>query len=63
MNTLSEKTGMAKKNRSINFDEEVWKKLEALALDQNRSLNNYLETIVLKVIKEEDAARKKKKSL
>ena len=60
MNRLSEKNGMAKKNRSINLDEEVWKKLEALALEQNRSLNNYLETVILKVIKEEEANRRKK---
>lgn len=41
---------MAKKNRSINFDEEVWKKLEELAKKDNRTLNNYLETLVLKHI-------------
>jgi macrodomain Ter protein organizer (MatP/YcbG family) len=58
MDTLTEK--MAKKNRSINFDEEVWKKLEILAIEENRTLNNYLETLVMRYIKEEELKRRKK---
>lgn len=60
MDTLSEKTVMAKKNRSINFEEEVWRKLEILAQEDNRTLNNYLETLIIKMIKEEETKRKKK---
>lgn len=60
MDTLSEKTTMAKKNRSINFEEEVWRKLEVLANEENRTLNNYLETLAMKKIRDEEVKRKKK---
>jgi len=47
---------MAKQTKTLAFDTDVLKAAEKLAADENRSFNNWLETLMIKEIK----AKKKK---
>ena len=50
-----------KKNRTFRLSEEVVTKIKELAEKENRSMNNYLETILKSHIEQHDEPKSKKK--
>lgn len=44
------KNNMAKKTKTLSFDDKVIKDAEELAKKENRSFNNWLETLMIKEI-------------
>ncbi len=45
---------------TLRTNEELKKQLDMLALQENRSLNNFINTILLKYVEEEKSKKEKK---
>lgn len=46
----SDLSSMAKSRKNFRFDEELIKQVEKLAKKENRSLTNFIETLMLKAV-------------
>ena len=45
---------MAKTARGITIDDDIWEKIKELATEENRPISNFIETVLIKHLKEQE---------
>lgn len=52
-------SGMAKEQFNFRLDKDLMKQVKKLADEQNRSVTNYIETVLMKAVEEAKKSKKK----